>query len=173
MPDAQRPAMADYGVPADPDGTLPWEWARERLVANRNYWVVTVDGAGRPHSTPVWGVWNDDDTFWFSCAPSALKARNLRANPQVAVTTDDTVEFVSVEGVADGKAPPSEVARAWAVKYDDGTGDQGGAADTAEMEEFFSSNAAFQVRPTKAIGMIERPDEFAERATRWVFPRDP
>ena len=37
------------------------------------------------------------------------------------------------------------------------------------MEAFFSGNAAFQVRPTKVIGMIERPDEFAQRATRWVF----
>ncbi len=160
--------MADYGVPTDPSGTLPWEWARERLVANRNYWIVTVDGANRPHSTPVWGVWNSDDTFWFSCAPSALKARNLRVNPHIAVTTDSTVEYVSVEGVAAEVSAPSEVARAWAAKYDDGTGD-GGAGDIAEMEAFFASNAAFQVRPTKAIGMIERPDEFAERATRWVF----
>ena len=50
----------------------------------------TVDAAGRPHSTPVWGVWHTDDTFWFSCAPSAFKARNLRANPYVAITTDST-----------------------------------------------------------------------------------
>ncbi|MCX7894106.1 MAG: putative Ig domain-containing protein, partial [Burkholderiales bacterium] len=44
--------------------------------------------------------WYTDDTFWFSCAPSALKARNLRANPHVVVTTHDTVEFVSQDGVA-------------------------------------------------------------------------
>jgi hypothetical protein len=161
--------MADYGVPADLDGTLPWEWGRTRLVANRNYWVVTVDAAGRPHSTPVWGVWHDDDTFWFSCAPSALKARNLRVNPHVAVTTDDTVEYVSVEGVAVEMVPPTAVSAAWARKYDDGTGDGGGPSDLAELEAFFASNAAFRVQPTKAIGMIERPDEFALRATRWVW----
>ena len=160
--------MAAYGVPSDPAGTLPWEWARQRLVANRNYWVVTVDPSGRPHSTPVWGVWHTDDTFWFSCDPSAYKARNLATNAHVAVTTDSTVEYVSVEGVAERAPAPTEVARAWAVKYDDGTGD-GGAGDVAEMEAFFASNAAFCVRPTKAIGVIERPDEFAERATRWVW----
>ena len=170
-PISQRPAMSDYGVPADPAGTLPFEWARERLVANRNYWVVTVDPAARPHATPVWGLWDTDDTFWFSCAPSAFKARNLRANPYVAITTDSTVEFVSVEGVATELSAPAEVARAWALKYDDGTGD-GGEGDVAEMEQFFAANAAFQVRPTKAIGMIERPDEFAEKATRWVWPAD-
>ena len=161
--------MADYGVPADPHGVLPFEWARERLVANRNYWVGTVDAGGRPHSTPVWGVWDTDDTFWFSCAPTAYKARNLRVNPHVVITTDSTVEFVSVEGLAAETTAPTSVARAWAKKYDDGTGD-GGDGDVAEMEAFFASNAAFQVRPTKAIGMIERPDEFAEKATRWVFP---
>lgn len=165
--------MADYGVPADPSGTLPFEWARERLAANRNYWVVTVDHAGRPHSTPVWGVWDGDDTFWFSCAPNAYKARNLRLNPHVVVTTDSTVEFVSVEGVAAEASPPTSVAHAWAIKYDDGTGEGApgdpSPSDVAEMEAFFASNAAFQVRPVKAIGMIERPDEFAEKATRWVF----
>lgn len=160
--------MSDYGVPADVAGTLPWEWGRDRLVANRNYWVVTVDAAGRPHSTPVWGVWADDDTFWFSCAPTALKARNVRTNPNVVVTTDSTVEFVSVEGHATERSAPSAIAAQWARKYDDGTGD-GGTGDLAEMEAFFASHAAIQVVPTKAIGMIERPDEFAEKATRWVF----
>lgn len=165
MPEVQRPAMSDYGVPADPAGALPFEWARERLAANRNYWVVTVDQAGRPHSTPVWGLWHTDDTFWFSCAPSALKARNLRANPHAVVTTHDTVEFVSVEGVAAELAPPPEVARGWAEKYDE-TGDP---AKLAESIEFFVAHAAFRVSPRKAIGMIEREDEFAEKATRWVW----
>lgn len=168
MPAARRPNMPGYGVPSDPAGTLPWAWARERLTANRNYWIGTVDAEGRPHSTPVWGVWHDDDTFWFSCDPGALKARNLAVNPHVVVTTDDTVEFVSVEGVATRRPAPAEVARAWARKYDDGTGD-GGAADVAEMEAFFAANTTFCVQPVKAIGMIERPDEFAERATRWDF----
>lgn len=159
--------MADYGVPTDPEGALPWEWGRARLVANRNYWVVTVDAAGRPHSTPVWGVWSGDDTFWFSCAPTALKARNLRGNPHVAITTHDTVEFVSVEGLATELAPPDEIAHGWAAKY--GDGDPPDPASLAEMAAFFAGHAAFQVRPTKAIGMIEREDEFSQKATRWVF----
>ncbi|UDY36287.1 pyridoxamine 5'-phosphate oxidase family protein [Dermatobacter hominis] len=165
MPDVQRPAMSDYGVPVDLAGALPFEWARERLAANRNYWVVTVDPAGRPHSTPVWGLWHTDDTFWFSCAASALKARNLRANPHAVVTTHDTVEFVSVEGVAAELAPPPDVARAWAEKYDE----SGDPAKVAESIEFFVGHAAFRVSPRKALGMIEREEEFAEKATRWVW----
>src|SRR5215212_4868336 len=57
MPQVERPAMADYGVPIDPAGALPWTWAQERLVRNKNYWVVTASANGRPHALPVWGVW--------------------------------------------------------------------------------------------------------------------
>jgi hypothetical protein len=154
--------MSDYGVPADLDGALPWEWASERLTGNRNYWVVTVDGDGQPHSMPVWGVWSGE-SFWFSCSPNALKARNIAANPRVVVTGSDTVEVVSVEGTAVATTVPYEVAVAWAHKYGDGS------QSVDEMVEFFSSNAAFQVSPHKAIGMIERAEDFARCATRWSW----
>lgn len=37
--------MSDYGVSIDPAGALPFEWARERLAANRNYWAqLTLPG---------------------------------------------------------------------------------------------------------------------------------
>ena len=39
-------------------------------------------------------------TFVFSCAPDARKARNIAQNPQVCVMIDDTVECVSLEGIA-------------------------------------------------------------------------
>ena len=95
------PRMPDYGVDGDDWSPLPWAWAVERLVPTRNYWVVTVSAAGRPHSLPVWGVWDGTaDRFLFSCSPRPRKARNLAANPHVVVTLDDTVECVSVEGRA-------------------------------------------------------------------------
>lgn len=154
--------MQGYDVPDDLDGVLPFEWARERLVANRNYWVGTVDPQGRPHSMPVWGIWWED-AFWFSCAPDALKARNLAGNPNVVVTVDDTVEVVSVEGVAEAIQPPADVADGWGAKYAESEG------EAAELSAFFASGAAFRVTPTKAIGIIERPEDFSRRATRWVF----
>ena len=46
--------MSDYGVPADSTDALPWMWAQQRLVDNKNYWVVTVSASGRPHALPVW-----------------------------------------------------------------------------------------------------------------------
>ena len=84
-PRAERPDMSDYGVPADLADVLPWSWAEERLLRNKNFWVITASAKGRPHALPVWGVWMpDSSTFAFSCSPNARKARNIRANPQVA-----------------------------------------------------------------------------------------
>jgi hypothetical protein len=166
MPRVERPRMQDYGVPTDLDDALPWEWAEERLVANRNYWVVTVDPAGRPHATPVWGLWEvATQRFWFSCAPSALKARNIAANPHVVITVADTVEVVSLEGTAHAAdSGPRAVAEAWAAKYEPDP------VKAAAMADFMLSHAMFEVVPTKAIGIIEREDDFARRATRWTWP---
>ena len=168
MPTVERPSMADYGVPTDPAGALPWAWAQERLTGNKNYWVVTASATGRPHSLPVWGVWlSEPDRFWFSCSPTSRKARNLAANPQCVVTVDDTVECVSVEGRArvadqtdDGDAVDRAVA-AYVTKYWDDP------AVHAEMEAFVRSNSIVEVTPERAFGIIEREEEFSSRATRW------
>lgn len=162
--------MSDYGVPTDPDGALPWAWAQERLVANRNYWVVTASASGRPHSLPVWGAWlADDDRFWFSCSPRSRKARNVAENPMVVVTVDDTVECVSVEGRARIVDPAGEAAAvdravtAYVTKY------WPDPSEHATSEAFVRSHAIVEVVPERAFGIIERDDEFAERATRWAF----
>jgi hypothetical protein len=44
---------------------LPWQWARQRLVDARNYWIATVSSENRAHTRPVWGVWLDDDRLYF------------------------------------------------------------------------------------------------------------
>jgi nitroimidazol reductase NimA-like FMN-containing flavoprotein (pyridoxamine 5'-phosphate oxidase superfamily) len=160
--------MSSYGVPADLDGVLPWSWAEERLVANKNYWVVTADGAGRPHAMPVWGVWlPDPDRFVFSCAPTARKARNIAVNPHVCVTVDDTVECVSVEGTArvveSDAADAEPTGRIYAEKYEPD------AAKRADLAAFFLSHHLVEVTPERAFGIIERDEDFARRATRWVW----
>lgn len=164
--------MSDYGVPADPAGALPWSWAQERLVANRNYWVVTASAAGQPHALPVWGVWlPETDRFWFSCSPNARKARNLAENPRCVVTVDDTVECVSVEGRArladadadaDADAVDAMIAAYLAKYWED-------PAVHEEMAAFVRGHTIFVFTPARAFGIIEREDEFASRATRWRF----
>ncbi len=158
--------MTDYGVPSDPEGALPWSWAEERLVTNKNYWVVTASAVGRPHSMPVWGVWlPEPERFWFSCSPNSRKARNLAENPQCAVTVDDTVECVSVEGRARAAEPDEPevdaMVAAYLAKYWDDP------AVHPEMEAFLRGHAMYEVTPERAFGIIEREDEFSQRATRW------
>lgn len=157
--------MADYGVPDDPDGLLPWTWALDRLRGSRNYWVTTATPAGRPHSMPVWGVWLDDaERFWFSCSPNARKARNLRANPAVVVAPSDSVEVVSLEGRA-VDVTGGELGvhiDTYFAKYGDEM-----EMERHEVADFLLSHASFEVVPERAFGIIERAEEFSRRATRW------
>ena len=157
--------MAAYGVPDSEDGLLPWTWAEERLLASRNYWVTTVSAAGRPHSLPVWGVWlTARERFWFGCAPTARKARNLRAVPGIVVAPTDTVEVVSVEGRArevTGQDLDEPISAYW-EKYGEEMG-----MERAAVAEFLTAGASFEVAPERAFGIIERADDFTRRATRW------
>lgn len=101
MPRSTRPDMTGYGVVEDPEGLLDWEWAEQRLLAERNFWFVTADAGGRPHSMPVWGVWMPErERFGMCCYAGARKARNIGDNDQVVVTTTNSVECVSIEGRA-------------------------------------------------------------------------
>lgn len=158
--------MPDYGVDSPEWSPLPWSWAAERLVGNRNYWVVTAALDGRPHALPVWGVWDGSEhRFAFSCGPRSRKARNLSANPQMVVTADDTVECVSVEGTASLVQDDDRVAR-WVERYL--AKYQPISPDLSA--EFIAANALFEFTPERAFAIIEREEEFSTRATRWTFP---
>ena len=157
--------MPDYGVDTPAWAPLPWSWAAERLEGNRSYWVVTVSGEGRPHALPVWGVWDDGEArFAFSCGPRARKARNLAANPRAVVTTDDTVECLSVEGRA---APVRDADRQdqWIERYLAKYRPVSPGLDA----EFLRANLVVEFEPERAFAVIEHEDEFSTRATRWVF----
>ena len=151
--------MADYGVNSPDWKALPWSWAAERLIPNKNYWVITVSAGGAPSSMPVWGVWSDEDhRFMFSCSPNARKARNIRADPRVAFTLDNTVEAVSV--LRDPGRVDTWIDR-YVAKY---------SSEVPEgLGDFVRSHAMFEVVPTVAFAIIEREEEFALRATRWRF----
>src|SRR5258708_34902137 len=97
-----RPYMPGYGtLPANEGaGLLPWSWAEERLVASRNYWLTSVWPNRGPHSMPVWGMWHEN-AFLFSSSKPSRKAKNLGQNPRCVVATEDALNPVVVEGVAE------------------------------------------------------------------------
>jgi nitroimidazol reductase NimA-like FMN-containing flavoprotein (pyridoxamine 5'-phosphate oxidase superfamily) len=157
--------MAAYGTDTPDWEALPWQWAAERLIPNRNYWVVTVSPRGAPHALPVWGVWSDDDLqFMFSCAPTARKARNLAGNPRVVFTGDSTLECISVQGTAVLLTDAGRI-DTWVARYVEKYGPE----SPEGLGDFVRQNAMFEVTPTTAVAVIERAAEFATRATRWRF----
>lgn len=166
QPVAEMPSMPDYGVRAETWEPLPWSWAAERLARSRSFWVVTVSAVGQPHALPVWGVWDEDEhRFAFSCGPRSRKARNLAVNHRVAVAVDDTVECLSLQGRADVLTDEGR-RRTWAERYVARYRAESPDLDTA----FVLAHLVVEVRPERALAVIEREDEFATRPTRWRFP---
>src|SRR4051794_25481300 len=85
-PTPHRPGFAPgYGIDgSSPEGMLPWSEVVARLEAARNYWICTTRPDGRPHASPVWGLWFEDE-FVFSTGTDSRKGRNLAENPEVVV----------------------------------------------------------------------------------------
>lgn len=160
-PAASRPYMPGY-LAAGAGGTLSWSWAEERLVTSSAYWVGTVRRDGRPHSSPVWGVWFDD-CFWFSCDPTSIKARNIAASPAVVVTNDDPWEQVVLDGRAERVARREDVARyvdAERVKYADRWNEQLYTID-------FFADGTYRVLPQSVFALDEK--RFGTSPTRFTF----
>jgi nitroimidazol reductase NimA-like FMN-containing flavoprotein (pyridoxamine 5'-phosphate oxidase superfamily) len=99
-PVASRPHMPGYGVPKDKKGLLPWSHVTERMAEAQNYWVCTVDPEGRPHATPVWGLWLDD-RLYFGGSPQTRRNRNLAANPAACVHLESGSDVVILHGDAE------------------------------------------------------------------------
>ena len=59
---------------------LSWDHVQERMAEARNYWVATVRPDGRPHATPVWGLWVDG-AFYFGVAPGTRRRAISRRTP--------------------------------------------------------------------------------------------
>jgi PPOX class probable F420-dependent enzyme len=154
-----RPYAPGYGISSAPEGLLPWSRVEERLSAARNYWVATTRPDGRPHVTPVWGLWVDG-TFFFGGTPRSRKARNLAENPNVAVHPDSEGDVVVIlEGVAEIVTDPApalseRVATASTAKYGMGSSDIEGS---------------YAVRPRVVFAWLE--SDFPNTATRWLFER--
>ena len=159
-PRAARPDMPDYGISADADGLLPWQHVSEQMAAARNYWIGTVRPDGRPHTTPVWGVWVDE-TFYFGMGPRSVKARNLAANPALVVHLESGDDVVVLEGVAESISALDPVlferiADQYAAKYN------GFRPEPPSAETPFVA-----LRCRVAFGWLET--DFVRSATRWTF----
>lgn len=103
--------------PATPAGRE----VRARLDAEVIAWLTTVTPAGRVQSSAVWFLWQDDEFLLFSKA-GAPRARNIAANPNVAIhlnsdrTGDNIVTFEGLARLEPG-GPPASAVPAYLAKY--------------------------------------------------------
>jgi Pyridoxamine 5'-phosphate oxidase len=138
MPPARPHLPSEYGVPADADGMLPWEFVEERMAAAPNYWVTTVGPVGAPHARPIDGVWVEG-ALCFGGSPKTRWVRNLQSNAQMSVHLPHDDEVVILEGTAelvtDAAHPLAKpTAQAQRAKYPQYYGD---VADDAPFRPFW------------------------------------
>jgi nitroimidazol reductase NimA-like FMN-containing flavoprotein (pyridoxamine 5'-phosphate oxidase superfamily) len=103
---------------------VDWNATRQVLEDAQLFWITTVRADGRPHVSPLVGVWFDD-ALYFATGETEQKAHNLRANPSVILTTGCNTWDRGTDVVVEGTAVPVEdetrlksLAEAWSRKWD-------------------------------------------------------
>lgn len=98
--------------------SAPAAWAPSpRWETERNIWLATVRPDGRPHLVPIWFV-TVEGRCYICTGPTSVKARNLRANPNVVLALEDGDAPAVLEGVARSVTPSAAVARRFKEKFD-------------------------------------------------------
>jgi general stress protein 26 len=113
---------------SNPDAPpVSWTDTRAVLESAELFWLSTVRADGRPHVTPLVGVWVDD-ALHFTTGDAEQKAANLRSNSRVAMTTgcndwrggiDVVVEGTAV--LATDQAVLERLCEVWTTKWDGDT----------------------------------------------------
>ena len=154
-------------------GAVATTWATGSLTLEKAeiYWVSSVRPDGRPHVTPLLGVWLDG-AMYFCTGDQERKARNLELNPQCILTTGannldglDVVVEGTVAKVSD-KTELQSVAGAYESKYGSHfTSPEGtwfGLGDAIRQSEVL----LYRLTPARALGFA-KGETFSQ--TRWEF----
>lgn len=154
-----RPQIAPiYGVPKHNKGLLDWAHVQARMTESRVYWISTASRQGKPHSTPVDGMWVDN-TLYFGGDPSTRRNRNLAVNPAVSVHLESGSDVIILEGKAEAITPDPALAQRLA----DASNAKYGYGFTAES--FMQPGMYFMLRPRQVFAWKQFPMD----VTRWEF----
>src|SRR6478672_3269839 len=96
-------ARFDSRFSAPSASATPWEETERALREAELYWITTVRADGRPHVTPLIGVWFDG-AMHFTTGLEEQKARNLAGNPSVALTTGTNTWAQGLDVIVEGAA---------------------------------------------------------------------
>lgn len=149
-------APAGYSFPKDAAGLLSWSHAERRLEQAHCYWLATTSPAGRPHVTPLWGVWVEG-AFYCDGHPQTRWARNIATNPAVCVHLESGDDVVILEGLAEDVATDETLGQriiaAWMAKY-------------GRLAPDPMGSGMFRLRPRVARGWSH---ESLQDGARWQF----
>jgi general stress protein 26 len=90
-----------------------WSQARHELADAEVYWLSSVRPDGRPHVTPLLGIWLEG-ALYFCTGPDERKAKNLSANRHCVLTTgQNTLNGLDlvIEGTAESVSDHVELGR--------------------------------------------------------------
>jgi len=160
-PKVSRPYIPGYGIPESTKGLLPWSHVCERMDQAQHYWISTVSPDGRPHATPVDGLWIDE-CLYFGGSPQTRRNRNLAANPAVCIHLESAMDVVILHGDATELRAPeptlaARLAEASRKKY-----------GYAPKPEDFGAGGTYVFRPRMVLAWKQFPKD----ATRWHLPND-
>ena len=162
-PTADRPRIpAEYGIPTSTKGLLAWSHLEQRLIDATVYWIATSGPGGVPRVRPVDGLWHAG-VLYVGGSPKTRWARDLAANPQVAVHLDDGSDAVILEGEAEqlenGVDADTAVtlANLSNAKY----------PQYGMTPEMYTRRGPFAIRPRLAFGWTSFPRD----VTRFRFDR--
>jgi nitroimidazol reductase NimA-like FMN-containing flavoprotein (pyridoxamine 5'-phosphate oxidase superfamily) len=172
---AEPEPVAELGAFSSPGAVLPeWDRARGYLQDAQVYWLSSVRPDGRPHVTPLLGVWLDG-ALYFCTGPGERKAKNLAQNPHCILTTgrNDLAEGVDlvVEGDAATVSDEAELKRV-ADTYESKYGPRFTAPEgtwSGLGDEIRDGNVlVYRVALSKVLG-FGKGEKFSQ--TRWRFSR--
>ena len=156
-----RPKIpAEYGIPKNNKGLLPWSHITERMTRAMHYWVCTVDPKCHPHVTPVDGLWLDDKLY-FGGSPQTLRNRNLDKNTAVSVHLDSSEDVIILQGEAHLQNPDHILA----VQLSKASGEKYGYAPRPEDYE---TSGVHVFRPQVVFAWKQFPKD----VTRWQLSED-
>lgn len=160
----RRPDFArGYGVNLDAEGMLSLDWVREQLATSRNYWIVSTRPDGRPHASPVWGIWLDD-VLCFGTSRRSRKGRNISHSPHIVAHVESGDDVVILEGVLQ-ELTDHTMRQRYVDAYDAKYAIRPEADDSEDPD-----GVTYLLRPEQILAWKER--DFLTTPTRWRFALD-
>ncbi len=167
-----REPQTTPGAPFSSPGAtpLPWATAREVLEGAGTFWLTTIRPEGRPHVTPLIGVWLAG-ALHFCTGAAERKAKNLAGNAQCVVMTGCNALDEGLDVVIEGEAKRvtdeaflARLAAAYEAKY--GATWHFDVRDGAFIGDEGNVAQVYAVAPVTAFG-FHKGEPFSQ--TRWRF----